>query len=303
MVQRDRKQKVKKRKNWFLVFSKNGIIQSFLVHICIFLCLALTFTAVDKQHALKLSVNFETEEELDVEPFVIEIPQPEITEAEEELNNIVALDDDVVELKVDMLEELTESPPSLAVENISMDMVNSTITQTTSNSVVPKASTVRNRPTSSSYGNRFNAMMTGKLDDRLEKHGAHTGAIQISISWDDYNDVDLWVEFRPFHSRNNVHTIGWTNRESVGGYLDIDMNVQPFTNEPVENVVWPHNRSPYGTYTVYAHYYHQWDRNNTTTVYLRVKHDDEIVYRKSTVSFGRGPQKIYTFTRKPSKFK
>jgi hypothetical protein len=300
MVQRNRKQKVKKRKSWLSRFGKNGIIQSLIVHVFIILFMAISFTAVTKEHLVKLSISFDSEEELSIEPIQIEIPQPELDEEESEiLTNIVDLNDDV-EIKIDTVEFLKESSSSLPIEDISTELINSTVTSTS------LTSTPRNRSASvyTPATNEFNTFMKGKLDDRLAKHGARSGDIQVSISWDDYNDIDLWVEFQPFNSPKDIHTIGWTNRQGInGGYLDIDMNVQPFTNEAVENIVWPPNRSPYGTYTVYAHYYHQWDRNDSSTVYLRVQHDDNVVYRKSMVTFGRGPQKIYTFTRKPSKSK
>ena len=302
MEQRGRKQKVKKRSHWLLTIGKSGIIQSLLIHIFLLLFLALSFTVVHKHHIVKLCINFEPEESsVSIEPIAIEIPQPEVSENYEDIQSDILLVEDIP-IQVNIL-DFQENKPSVPTENITAEVVNATVSDTDTAYRTPRASSTVNKSSGSSASlDRFNAMMHGKLDDRLAKHGAHSGDIQVSISWDDYNDIDLWVEFQPFNFRNQKHFIGWTNRESInGGYLDIDMNVEPFTNEAVENIVWPKNRSPYGTYTVYAHYYHQWDRNHTTQVYLRVQADDKVTYRKSIVTFGHGPQKLYTFTRRPTK--
>lgn len=299
MEQRDRKQKVKQKSRWLLILGKSGIIQSLLFHIFVILFLALSFTVVNKEHTVKLCINFEPDQpDLSVDPIQIEIPQPEF-EQDSSLTEVV-IDQESENIQIDPLADF-DHKPNTAVENITSEVINSTFTKIdVASSTISREN--RTTGTESSSMNRFNSLMRGKLDERLAKHGANSGDIQISISWDDYNDIDLWVEFEPFNFRNHKHLIGWTHRESInGGYLDIDMNVQPFTNEAVENIVWPKNRSPYGTYTVYAHYYHQWDRNNTTQIYLRVQADDKVTYKKSIVTFGNGPQKLYTFTRRPSK--
>ena len=46
------------------------------------------------------------------------------------------------------------------------------------------------------------------------------------------------------------------NRESRdGGTLDIEMNQKGRTRVPVENIYWPEDSTPTGTYYVYVHFY------------------------------------------------
>ena len=88
------------------------------------------------------------------------------------------------------------------------------------------------------------------FDERLEKAGAHSGELQVSLMWDNKNDFNLLV-ISP--SGEIVHP---RNRESKdGGVLDIEMNQRGSTRVPVENVFWPEKTTPKGTYYVYVHFY------------------------------------------------
>ncbi|MAK05393.1 MAG: hypothetical protein CMA03_05875 [Euryarchaeota archaeon] len=86
--------------------------------------------------------------------------------------------------------------------------------------------------------------------ERLAREGAKTGDVQISLIWNNYNDLDLHVVC-PSGER-----IFFDNRNSkCGGELDVDMNVKPASRKPVENVYWPEGKAPRGTYKVYIHHY------------------------------------------------
>ena len=72
-----------------------------------------------------------------------------------------------------------------------------------------------------------------ELMERLAREGGKSGVVQISLAWDDYNDLDMHV-FCPSGER-----IYFNNRKSeCGGELDVDMNVRPKSKTPIENVVW-----------------------------------------------------------------
>lgn len=86
--------------------------------------------------------------------------------------------------------------------------------------------------------------------ERLAREGAKTGDVQISLIWNNFNDLDLHVVC-PSGER-----IFFDNRNSkCGGELDVDMNVKPASRKPVENVYWPENKAPRGTYKIYIHHY------------------------------------------------
>tara|TARA_B100000902_G_C27273877_1_gene897799 strand:+ start:291 stop:1250 length:960 start_codon:yes stop_codon:yes gene_type:complete len=91
---------------------------------------------------------------------------------------------------------------------------------------------------------------TDEFAERLAREGAKTGDVQVSLIWNNYNDLDLHVVC-PSGER-----IFFDNRNSkCGGELDVDMNVKPASRKPVENVYWPENKAPRGTYKVYIHHY------------------------------------------------
>ena len=108
--------------------------------------------------------------------------------------------------------------------------------------------------------------MEVNIDERLEREGGASGEVQISLAWDDYNDLDLHV-FCPSGER-----IYFNNKQSdCGGLLDVDMNVRPVSNTPVENVVWTEN-APLGGYKIGVHFYkHHRKRRTKKTCRYRLR--------------------------------
>jgi len=97
-----------------------------------------------------------------------------------------------------------------------------------------------------------------ELQDRLDREGARSGDVQISLMWDNYNDLDLHV-LCP--SGERIH--GGNKKSECGGELDVDANVRPETKKPVENVVWDDNTAQPGEYQVYVHHYKKHKKRRT----------------------------------------
>lgn len=105
-----------------------------------------------------------------------------------------------------------------------------------------------------------------ELMDRLAREGGKSGVVQISLAWDDYNDLDMHV-FCPSGER-----IYFNNRKSeCGGELDVDMNVRPKSKTPIENVVWT-DQAPDGEYKIGVHFYrHHRKRRTKKTCQFRLR--------------------------------
>lgn len=131
------------------------------------------------------------------------------------------------------------------------------------------------------------------LDQRLEREGGKSGKVQISLAWDDFNDLDLHL-FCPSGER-----IYFNNKTSeCGGELDVDMNVKPVSDSPVENVVWTKN-PPKGRYKVGVHFYkhHRKKKTKRKTKYrIRVSIFGKIQEYSGTIKHGNAMQMVTGFT-------
>ena len=138
------------------------------------------------------------------------------------------------------------------------------------------------------------------MDERLIREGGQSGAVQITLSWDDYNDLDLHV-FCP-----NEERIYFNNKTSdCGGVLDVDMNVKPVSNSPVENVVWQDFPSA-GKYKVGVHFYKHFRKKGskkTCKFRLRVVVGDDSKEFQGSITYGQAIQMVTTFTILPRAIK
>ena len=96
-----------------------------------------------------------------------------------------------------------------------------------------------------------------ELEQRLEREGAKTGEVQISLMWNDRNDLDLHV-LCP--SGERLH--GGNRSSKCGGEIDVDMNVRAESKRPVENAVWAESAPP-GVYKAYVHFYKHHSKRRT----------------------------------------
>ena len=88
---------------------------------------------------------------------------------------------------------------------------------------------------------------------RVKAAGGKGGALQISLAWEDTNDLDLSVQTPAGEE------LYWGRaRTSDGGELDVDMNAlgsPAVTRKPVENITWPRQPPGDGTYRVRVHFF------------------------------------------------
>lgn len=128
---------------------------------------------------------------------------------------------------------------------------------------------------------------------RIEREGGKSGEVQISLAWDDFNDLDLHL-FCPSGER-----IYFNNKKSAcGGELDVDMNVRPTSEKAVENIVWPEN-APLGKYKVGVHFYKHHLKDDTTTVCkfrARILTHGKVRDYSGSITHGQAMQMVTSFT-------
>jgi len=131
-----------------------------------------------------------------------------------------------------------------------------------------------------------------ELNRRLTREGAKTGDIQISLMWQNINDIDLHcvdpngeeIFYKHKHSRS-------------GGELDVDMNANaPFSNDPVENIYWANGAAPSGNYKVYVAHYKNNGVADPTNFTVAIKQGEEIREISGSISSGDAPASIHEFT-------
>lgn len=275
---------------------QNGILHSFIINSSIILILALIVNSsaiVNKPIVITISDTETKTEFVDDESVFVEMDSvaPEENSSTSNSEIVISTPSDNVEANVDIpeLDISTKRQTETIVEHkdLFVDLIK---TQT------PKTDS---RQTSSSSSNKGQSNISGKGEQtlkRLKEAGAQTGDVQVSIAWDNYNDIDLWVVLE---NQYGEFVINWVNRTGPGnGTLDVDRNVKPTTNQPVENIFWHHGLAPEGKYTVYVQHYWQWDKQDNTPVFLRVLVDGKVTEKMISVSRYQGVKKVYSFYRK-----
>lgn len=138
------------------------------------------------------------------------------------------------------------------------------------------------------------ATAMNELRERLEREGAKSSDVQISLIWNNFNDLDLHVVCP---SGERIH--GGNRQSKCNGELDVDANVRPETKKPVENVVWPEGVAPGGTYRAYVHHYkkHKKRRAKDPTKFkVIVNSGGEVNEYKGALSYGDPIMLIAEFT-------
>ena len=111
----------------------------------------------------------------------------------------------------------------------------------------------------------YSGNVADSIAERVKKAGGKVegAALRISLSWFNFDDLDLHVhepQGRGVHALNEIYfrnKRGWT-----GGVLDVDMNAgHGHTRDAVENVVWM-RAMPSGTYKVVVNNFAQRETSN-----------------------------------------
>lgn len=135
---------------------------------------------------------------------------------------------------------------------------------------------------------------SGEVDDcKGQPEIASSGDVQILLSWNNYNDLDIAC----IDPDGNM--VYYKNKKvPSGGMLEIDMNVDPNGSKtPIENIYWPSGGAPDGTYNVYLMYYKRHDTNISDTPYtISVKYGDKIEEVIGIIKEKDNNKHIYSFT-------
>ena len=132
-----------------------------------------------------------------------------------------------------------------------------------------------------------------ELRARLEREGARSSDVQVSLMWNNYNDLDLHVVCP---SGERIH--GGNRKSACGGELDVDANVRPDSRKPVENVVWPEGQAPAGTYQVFVHYYQKHKKRHSkdpTKFQVIANAYGDLMEYTGELTFGEEIQLVCTF--------
>merc|ERR550534_1744334 len=141
--------------------------------------------------------------------------------------------------------------------------------------------------------------MLHDLNKALDRAGAMTGEIAVTLMWGTRDDLDLHVKLP-----GRYGTICAETPELEGGKLDVDGNttLAKATSKPIENIYWPevthHTNShpPIGEYTVYVKMFqkHQhFVEANDVTVVVTVQGNKDIYHLRMLA--GQTSMKVCTF--------
>ena len=134
-------------------------------------------------------------------------------------------------------------------------------------------------------------VFNNELAKRLERESAKSGDVQISLMWDNRNDIDL-------HCLTPLKEHIYFNQKRVksGGELDVDMNArEPYSDKPVENIYWSAGGAPPGRYVIQVHHYERHEKVGPTPFTVGLKANGRVEEFKGTAIPGEPAQTIHTF--------
>lgn len=121
-----------------------------------------------------------------------------------------------------------------------------------------------------------------EFSSRLNREGAQSGDVRVSLIWNNRNDLDLHLI-----TPNGEEIYYGRKSDSTGGMLDVDMNavVGGESLKPVENIFWGSRRAPQGRYRVIVQNYLFHERNRAPTAFqIEIKNGNEYSRAEGVVS-------------------
>jgi len=189
-------------------------------------------------------------------------------------------------------EQASNSLPELEMQEV--DLTISTLTPTPTPPtppVVPVEIPLPEAPTAP-RGGGGGGNSDEVVEGRMAREGAQSGDVQITLIWNNYNDLDLHVECPNGHFINYMET-----QCGCGGHLDVDMNAGGSTsNQPIENIFWPVGGAPSGTYKVGVHHYANRGGHDPTSFTVRIVSGGRTITKAGTITAGQ-QKSVHTFTR------
>ena len=136
-------------------------------------------------------------------------------------------------------------------------------------------------------------VFSNELQKRLQREEAKTGDVQISLMWDNFNDLDLHCADPSGEKIFYGH-----KRSSSAGELDVDMNARgPYSSQPVENIYWPTNGAPEGRYQIWVNHYSLHSPVNETPYTIAIKQGGKAQEFRGTIRHGQ-TNMVHTFEMK-----
>jgi len=294
-----------------------GVWHSLIAHTIIFLIMAMLFPVVVDKQRIVIELNFASVEE-NVEPLTepLEEPPIKIVSLEESKDTLeaasieagisaVSLMEDTLKIENIPVPDTGFDKPSNFIDNIAADVLTEEIK--TSSPMPDRKTTYTGRTNTQvllsrrgelnqqSVPNIAEQIKVGEIQKRLKEYGAKTGDVQISLSWDTIDDLDLHVLVKPIGSN-----INWTNRVGFcGGALDIDMNAHPrlLSPRPIENIFWAPGNAPFAEYVVGVHFFMNWSRAQQVRGTLIIRVDGKTETFPLLVNYGDPVRPITSFVR------
>jgi hypothetical protein len=131
-----------------------------------------------------------------------------------------------------------------------------------------------NNPFSWSY---VNALTDSVIKERVKAAGGNVnGVIRVSLSWFNFDDLDLWVT-EPNGNEIGYNTYRKPKITPTSGQLDVDENAgEGKTKTPVENITWiDENKMIEGTYQVHVNQFAMRERENIGCI-VEIEHKGEV---------------------------